>query len=182
MVEELFDLVDEYNRPLNVTKPRSAVHRDGDWHRVAHIYVINNAGEFLVNLRSPFKDRNPNRWTATFGGHAVSGDSVETTAEKELQEELGLHVITEQLKAITVLKQITADGRNKEFRYLYLFPFNGSLSDLKFQDAEVVKVKWMSLQAIQKAMRDHPHNWSGDTDRLKLIYNFYQHHTSHAEI
>ena len=32
MSSELFDIVDENNIPLNITKERSLVHNDGDWH------------------------------------------------------------------------------------------------------------------------------------------------------
>ena len=84
---ELFDLYDENNKPLGITKERSLVHKDGDWHRTAHIYIINKQGQFLVHLRSAQIDFCANCWDACFGGHVASGLNYEQTAVQELEEE-----------------------------------------------------------------------------------------------
>jgi hypothetical protein len=44
---------------LKVNKPRQAVHRDGDWHRAVHIWLINSKGELVLQKRSKFKDTFP---------------------------------------------------------------------------------------------------------------------------
>ena len=92
MQEELLEIMDENNQPLGFSKLRSQVHKDGDWHRVVHIYVTNNVGEFLVHLRSPNKDLNPGKWDTRFGGHVKAGSDYDDSAITELFEEIGLRV------------------------------------------------------------------------------------------
>src|SRR4051812_30424750 len=37
---ELFDLYDADGAPLGLRKERALVHRDGDWHRSLHLWVV----------------------------------------------------------------------------------------------------------------------------------------------
>lgn len=157
MAEELFDIVDKNNNLLGITKPRSQVHKDGDWHRVVHVYVTNNKGEVLVHLRSPNKDLNPTKWDARFGGHVVAGNDYDETAVTELYQEIGLQVSIDDLKAGNVHKY---DGvTNREFVKIYFYTFNGNISDLKFNDGEVIDLKWMSPNEIVQAAEESPEKW-----------------------
>lgn len=44
-MEEYFDALDENGNLTGVKKLRKEVHRDGDWHRTVHIWIINNDNE-----------------------------------------------------------------------------------------------------------------------------------------
>ena len=59
MADELIDVYDENNNPLNLTKKRSEVHREGDWHCSAHVWLYNFKGEILLQLRAKEKDFAP---------------------------------------------------------------------------------------------------------------------------
>ena len=72
--EEYFDILDEHGNKTDRIKPRSEVHRDGDWHRAVHIWIINNQGEILLQRRAPDKDTHPNFWDISVGGHLQAGD------------------------------------------------------------------------------------------------------------
>eukprot|EP00304_Pavlova_gyrans_P010470 CAMPEP_0206054326 /NCGR_PEP_ID=MMETSP1466-20131121/37775_1 /ASSEMBLY_ACC=CAM_ASM_001126 /TAXON_ID=44452 /ORGANISM="Pavlova gyrans, Strain CCMP608" /LENGTH=212 /DNA_ID=CAMNT_0053429527 /DNA_START=135 /DNA_END=770 /DNA_ORIENTATION=- len=78
--------------PLPLRKARGDVHRDGDWHRSVHVWIVNSKGELLMQKRSPHKDTNPNMWDVSAAGHITAGDTSLSTACKELEEELGLRV------------------------------------------------------------------------------------------
>jgi len=91
---ERFDLCDEEGRPLGVSKPRALVHRDGDWHRSLHVWVIlaSQAGhEVVLQRRSLSKDSHPGRVDVSVAGHLREGESV-ATALREAEEEIGLRV------------------------------------------------------------------------------------------
>lgn len=141
MPEELFDIVDENNNPLGITKARIRVHKDGDWHRVVHIYVSNNNGEYLVHFRSPYKDLNPTKWDTRFGGHVAAGSDYDTTAITELSQEIGLNVGVSDLIPGKIHKY--DGGTNREFVKQYFYTFDGDIADLKFNYGEVAEVKWM---------------------------------------
>lgn len=118
MSDELLDIVDENNRPLGFTKPRSKVHREGDWHRVAHIYVVNDKAEFLVHLRSLKKDLHPGCLDPRFGGHVEAGEVVEKAVIMELREETGLSVDYSELLRGRVEK--LGGASNKEFANVFI--------------------------------------------------------------
>ena len=44
---ELFDLYDAEGHALGQAKARDDVHRDGDWHRSAHIWIYTSDGRLL---------------------------------------------------------------------------------------------------------------------------------------
>ena len=91
MADERFDLVDEFCKPLGVTKARKLVHRDGDWHQAVHVWVLfHDTWEVVMQQRNLDKDSWPGMWDISSAGHVVAGDGILESAVRELQEELGL--------------------------------------------------------------------------------------------
>lgn len=93
--DEPFDLYTEDGRPLGRAKPRAQVHRDGDWHRSVHIWVLvaePSRGErpsVLFQRRSPAKDTWPGAIDVAVTGHLRAGEGV-TEALREAREEIGI--------------------------------------------------------------------------------------------
>ena len=88
MEEEYIDLLDENGNKLNTRKKRTEVHRDGDWHKSVHIWIINKNSEILLQRRAADKDSDPNMLDISCAGHLSSGDDSITGAIRELKEEL----------------------------------------------------------------------------------------------
>ena len=89
MPEEIFDVVDECDRVVGQA-PRSVVHARKLLHRAVHIFVFNSRRELLLQKRSALKDEYPLCYTSSASGHLSAGESYETAAPRELEEELGL--------------------------------------------------------------------------------------------
>ena len=89
MSEEYFDVLDEKGNKTGITKPRSAVHRDGDWHKSVHVWII-RGNEILLQRRAPQKDSYPNMLDISAAGHLDAGEDAITGAMRELKEELGI--------------------------------------------------------------------------------------------
>ena len=83
---ELLDILDEKGNKIGI-KERDEVHKDGDWHKVAFIFVVNDKGEIILQKRSKDKGSNPNKWTASASGHLAVGDTNIQGARRELEEE-----------------------------------------------------------------------------------------------
>ncbi|TRZ52261.1 NUDIX domain-containing protein, partial [bacterium] len=146
---ELFDIVNDDNLPLGMTKPRTVVHEEmKDWHRVTHIWIANESNQILCQHRSPTKDKNPGKWQSFFGGHLKVGQSYEANAVSELLEELGLNIKSEQLIPLYVRKSES----QKHFAQVYLVKRRGGLKDFHFNDREVAQVKWYSLEDLERAI------------------------------
>ncbi len=168
--EELFDIVDENNQPTGEQSPRSTAHSVGLWHRAVHIYFFRNTDngiELLVHLRAKTKDLNPDRWDTRFGGHLSAGESVAEALTHEAEEETGLTLGLDSVLEGPEVK------RNKfpncEFTKVFFYEFTGHKDDLKFNDGEVQRVEWMSLNEIEKGLENHPNNWSATSAAHRRI-------------
>lgn len=94
---ELLEVRTATGEPTGVTKPREAIHADGDWHLAAFVWVFDAAGRILLQRRSLDKDAWPGRWDASAAGHVAAGESAVEAAVRELAEELGLAVRADDL-------------------------------------------------------------------------------------
>jgi 16S rRNA (adenine1518-N6/adenine1519-N6)-dimethyltransferase len=111
--DERFPVVDKKDRILRYA-PRSEVHGNNLRHRAVHILVFNEAGALYLQQRSRWKDRHPLLWDSSAAGHVSAGESYDETAQRELEEELGVSIPLE--KVLT----LPASGRtDQEFIWLY---------------------------------------------------------------
>jgi len=86
---ELFDLYDASGQPLGLAKERALVHRDGDWHRSIHLWIVRTGGGLIFQRRSAAKDTWPNRLAVSVGGHYAAGEGL-LEVLREAREEIGL--------------------------------------------------------------------------------------------
>lgn len=86
---EFFDVVDA-NDFITGRASRFTVHEKKLRHRAVHIFVFNSAGELFLQRRSRWKDKYPLTWDSSAAGHVNAGDDYETTAVREIEEELGV--------------------------------------------------------------------------------------------
>jgi len=114
-------------------------------HRGAIILVFNSKGEILVQKRSMTKDVFPGRYEMMVGGVCDYGEDYETTARRELFEEVGLKSELEYLFTClymdNYLKQVAAVYR--------------TVSDdkLVLQEEEVDSAEFMSIEDLRQMMK-----------------------------
>ncbi len=87
--DELFDVVDAEDKVLRQAT-RKDVHENGWMHRAVHILVFNKNHDCLLQKRSMLKDKHPGVWDSSAAGHLDAGETYESAARRELQEELGI--------------------------------------------------------------------------------------------
>lgn len=136
--------------------------KDGQYHLVVHIWIIDSAGRILIQQRSDDLNILPGKWAIT-GGSAVSGEDAPEAALRELYEELGVKAEPKELIHIKTYR-----GRN-DFVWVYVLKRNLALSEINMQAAEVQAVKWVTseeLKALVAARKFHNYNY------LNEIYNF----------
>ncbi len=120
---EEFDVVDGQNRIIGRAS-RHEVHEKQLRHRAIHLFVFNKRGELFLQKRSRWKDANPGRWDSSAAGHLPAGEDYETTARRELKEELGVEV--DSLRYLGELPASPETGH--EFLRLYEARHNGPFS------------------------------------------------------
>ena len=148
---ELLDVLDETGAKTGEIKPRDAVHRDGDWHRVFHLWIVRSDGTLILQRRSRHKELEPNRVDVTVGGHLGAGESV-FGATREVQEELGLAVGPERLAFLGTWKTQRHYERaiDREFQEVFALVNEWSLEEYSLACDEVYLLYEIPLErAIQ---------------------------------
>jgi 16S rRNA (adenine1518-N6/adenine1519-N6)-dimethyltransferase len=119
--DEQFPVVDKNDRILR-SASRSEVHGNNLLHRAVHILLFNEAGEVYLQQRSRSKDRHPLKWDSSVAGHVTAGETYDETAQRELNEELGVSV---PLRSVAKLS--ASERTDHEFIWLYDGAASGAL-------------------------------------------------------
>ncbi|MCX6764343.1 MAG: NUDIX domain-containing protein [Candidatus Nealsonbacteria bacterium] len=145
MPEDLFiDIVDENDSVIGRIKEEEALSMPDKRTRAISIFLFNSKRELLLQRRSKNKIRYPLHWDCSASGFVNSGEDYETTAVRELKEELGVIKKTSELEFI--LKRVVETDRT-EFVKLYKLEYDGPI---KVNDNEVESGKFFSINEIKE--------------------------------
>ncbi len=141
-------LVDVVNRKDNFIRTidrSSATH--SDILRVAGVFIINDNGEILLQLRSEKSYRYPLYWDCSAGGHVDTKEDYATCAQRELFEEIGI-----KTKLIFLGKHfIKLDDGRKHFNAFFKGKSKGRIN---IDPKEVSKVVFFSVEKIREMIKD----------------------------
>lgn len=149
MPEDIFDVVNERDEVVG-SKPRSEVHRLGLLHRAVHVLVYNSRGEVFLQKRSMKKDRQPGVWDSSASGHVDSGEDYDTTAVREVREEIGLRLanIPERLFKIDACEET-----DQEFVWVYRCENEGPF---ELHPDEIDEGGWFSPEHVSRWIAEKP--------------------------
>ena len=171
---EYFDVLNEEGNKTGVVKSRGEVHRDGDWHRAAHVWAIDSKRELLMQKRAPNKDSHPNKWDMAIGGHLLAGDDSITAAIREAKEELGLDLDKKDLEYLFAGKTqiILNDGKfiNNSFSDTYLLKRDFDISEISFDKAEIVELKFISFLELEKLFHAKDSNLVPHDEEFRKLF------------
>ena len=143
---EFIDVLTSAGKPTGKRKPKTEIHRDGDWHRAAHVWIIAKRG-FLIQRRSPRKENNPGLWDVSAAGHLSAGESAVDAAVRETFEELGLEIRPDELEFIAELRDSCVLNNNtyydNEFHEIFVVRRDVDIASLMLDPEEVAEVKWV---------------------------------------
>ncbi|CAH8384419.1 unnamed protein product [Eruca vesicaria subsp. sativa] len=171
MAEEHFDVLTKFGE-------KTEVHRDGDYHRAVIVWIfVESTQELLLQLRSDDKDSWPGRWDISSAGHISAGDSSLMSAQRELEEELGIKLPKDAFEMLFVFLQecVINDGKfiNNEFDDVYLVTILHPipLEAFTLQVKEVSAVKYIPYEVYRNllAKKDPayvPYDVDGDFGKL----------------
>ena len=159
---EYLDILDARGNKTGETKPKSDVHRDGDWHRTAYVWFLNSKGEILLQKRSLKKQTGGGLWDISAAGHVSAGQTSIEAAIRETKEEIGVDIGPDYLQFICT---VAAEGKprtnptfwNREYQDSYLVRRDLDISKLKLQKSEVDEVKFVDIHEFKKwALEERP--------------------------
>jgi 8-oxo-dGTP pyrophosphatase MutT (NUDIX family) len=155
--DETIDTFDDLGRHMG-TKPRAAVHRDGDWHQVFNCLVVRLARKepaVLLQLRGTGSGAFPNLLDLTAGGHLLAGEPPLMGGVREFQEELGVEVAPDDLVFLGVRRNVLVDSEgmvHRELIHAFLVLDDRPLEAYRLQPGEVAGLFECSITALLAAL------------------------------
>jgi len=171
---ELIDILDKEGNKTGQTKNKDLAHRDGDWHRVVHVWIINSNQELLIQLRAPNKVNYPGHWDVSAAGHLATSENSAEAAVREIKEELGIDIDKNKLEHLgTVInKRILNRGNylDNSFADIFLITMDLNPSTLKFEDNEVMKAKFVPFKELEKIINSGKEKFVPQPDEYPLLF------------
>lgn len=142
-------MYDEDGSPTNEGVLRSVAHLNGVLHGASHTYLYKwEDGELYVLLqrRSLNKDSFPGCLDSSSAGHVGFGSNFMETAQKELNEELGITVDADRLEKLFT-QRIHSESvfhqrpfKDNEINVVYALEMDGDMPQFELQSSEVSEV------------------------------------------
>ena len=172
MSEEIFDIVNERDEVIG-QRPRREVHQLGLWHRAVHILVFNARGEVFLQKRSMLKDTAKGKWDSSTSGHVDSGEDYDTSAVRELGEEIGLFVSAtpKRLFKIDACKET-----GWEFCWIYRCENEGPFV---LHPEEIETGAWFTPAAVTRWVEEKPTDFAR---AFVLIWKIYLQRTAKSPV
>ena len=151
MAEEIFDVCDAEDRVIGQA-PRSVVHAQRLLHRAAHIFVFNSRNELLVQVRSASKDEFPLCYTSSASGHLSTGEDYLESAQRELEEEIGI---------VAPLEFLVKLPASPELAYEHSVLYRTRSDDVpRIDPVEVAELKRFTLPDLMRHLAEQPEKFS----------------------
>jgi isopentenyldiphosphate isomerase len=158
---DILDIVNEQDGVIGQA-PRREVHRRGWRHRAVHVLVFNRVGQLFLQKRSLTKDTFPGAWDSSASGHLDRGETYDTCAMRETQEELGITLVSPPLR----LFQLSAcPATGNEFVWVYRTESEGPF---RLPPEEIERGEWFSPATIAHWLLATPGDFASS---FPLIWN-----------
>lgn len=140
-------VVDENDTEIGAAR-LAEVWANGLYHRIVAIFMIDEQGRMLLQLRGPTVKVYPNCWDQAAGGHVDEGYSYEQTAASEVAEELGLENI--QLTVMGTHRSNSCDGDHiiNQFERVFSAEVRHDIT-LKPEHTELTELRWFTAAELK---------------------------------
>ncbi|MDP2933889.1 MAG: NUDIX domain-containing protein [bacterium] len=165
---EVFPIVNEQDEVIGKISRQEAHRSPHLMHRAVGVFILNSAGEILLQKRSATKDTFPNAWEI-LAGHVQYGQKYLDTAVRELEEELGIIASPNDL-LLTGKIIVTAPGL-KEIWQVYRYQIADEISPVA-NALEVSEIKFVKPAELRSMLSDSAVKWS-ETVRQAITGVFF---------
>ena len=148
---ELVDIVDKNGNFTGETMDKEEAHDKNLLHNEVVAFIVNDNGQVLLQLRSPNKRFNANKW-ALCAGHVDAGESLEHAMIREIEEEIGLKISEKDLHTF-IDRKIEIKEKNSHVSYYFYLKTNLPEKAFTIQEEELSKVKWFDIDEIIKRIQ-----------------------------
>ena len=162
---ELLDIADEYGNLTGEVMEREKVHDLNLLHWEIAVFIINNKRQILLQKRAATKRFNPNKW-GLCAGHVDSGETLDDTALREVEEEIGVKLSINDLHVLEEMEVKKRETNSNLTRYYYVVC---NIDNFIIQTEELSEVKWFDLDDVFEMIKNNDESTVLKADRLYLL-------------
>ena len=151
MTEQLI-LVNSRNRAIGQGE-KNAVHADGLLHRAFSVFLVDGAGQILLQQRAHSKYHSGGLWANSCCGHPRPGELTRSAAERRLGEELGTTTRLQFGFRAHYLAKFANGLSENEIVYVY---FGVAPAGMEPNPAEVAALEWRRFSDLKQDAGKHP--------------------------
>ncbi len=142
-------LVDEQDRDIGRMSKAQCHDGRGVLHRAFSLFILNDAGELLLQQRAAGKRLWPLYWSNSCCSHPRLGETLQSATRRRLAEELGLSCELSFLYKFQYQAQYGAHGSENELCSVYL---GRSGAPLRVNREEIAAWRWVRPEQLQQEM------------------------------
>jgi isopentenyl-diphosphate delta-isomerase len=154
--DHLIALVDKEDRIVGY-EDKLKVHREALLHRAFSVVVINDKGQWLIHRRALQKYHSGGTWTNTCCSHLAKGQSIEEATRARLKSEMGIDADPVFVRSFHYRAEFDNGLTENEIDHIYRARWEG---EPKPDPTEVMDWKWSYPGEIEKALAEHPEDFS----------------------
>ncbi|MDG1040107.1 MAG: NUDIX domain-containing protein [Polaribacter sp.] len=151
-MDELIDILTSEGKPTGKTALKSEVHKNGWFHATVHVWLYTVDKKIVLQKRALTKKVFPGLWDISVAGHIGAGETVLSSAKREVFEEIGLKLNEKDLIKIgTRIHQVTHKNgiQDNEHHHVFIAQLKVPISELKIQEEEVAAIKLFELSTLK---------------------------------
>ncbi len=152
-MDELIDILTPEGKPTGKTALKSEAHKNGWFHATVHVWLFTSDEKILLQKRALSKKVFPGLWDISVAGHIAAGETVISSAKREVLEEIGLELDQKDLIKIgTRIHQVKHKNGiiDNEHHHVFIAELKVPLSTLKIQEEEVADIKLFDLSILKE--------------------------------
>ncbi|PQJ78059.1 NUDIX hydrolase [Polaribacter porphyrae] len=151
-MDELIDILTPEGKPTGKTALKSEAHKNGWFHATVHIWLFTSDKKILLQKRALTKKVFPGLWDISVAGHIGAGESIVSSAKREIFEEIGLELEEEDLiKVGTRIHEVSHKNgiQDNEYHHVFIAELKVSIDKLIIQKEEVADIKLFDLSILK---------------------------------
>ena len=138
---ELWDVYDiNKNKTGKIAERGVTKLQNGEYHIAVEAVIINSKGDILISKRAAYKKYGL-MWELN-GGSILKGETSIEGMIRELKEELGITVISEDA---IFFKEVRREREESYIKELWLFRKDIEIEEITFPDGESIEAKWVTI-------------------------------------
>lgn len=151
-IEEKVVVVNEQDVAIGV-EDKTRAHLLGVLHRAFSIFVINSAGQLLLQRRALAKYHSRGLWSNTCCGHPRPGESINQASRRRLREEMGFDTDLQSVFQFRYRADLEDGLIENEYDHVLVGTFDGVPEP---NPAEVAEYRWADPTTLSHDLEAHP--------------------------